>query len=153
MEIKKPLKARILAENAFRGLEVLLVRIVANRPRAGKAQLYRLDRAFPFNTFYNNELINRNDIPFTQGSWRSEYVNWINARFMESRANGASPFPEVDSLEWQIQELQDMAQLRERFNLNDPMVHSFWMEYLTEFDSRADWWRRFVRVNGPCDVL
>lgn len=98
-------------------------------------------------------LLDRSDVPSCRAHWRNEFCNWISKRFEGSRVNGADLFPEEGTLEWQLQELADMVALKERFSLSDPLVHSFWMEYLSEHSARVDWWRRFLRLNGPCDTL
>ncbi|MBW3635794.1 MAG: hypothetical protein KY445_04910 [Armatimonadetes bacterium] len=110
-------------------------------------------KAFPGNSIFLKGLVKRTDVPSHRAHWKSCFSEWISKRFSESRRNGADIFPEPGSREAQIQDLADIVALNQKFDLNDPTVRLFWLEYLCENPLRADWWRRFIKLNGPCDVL
>lgn len=109
--------------------------------------------AFPRQSNFYGGVVKRHDVPSSAGHFRSLFADWCLARFRADREAGADLFPAPGSLTAQLQDLADTAELGLRFDLTDTIVQSYFIEWLTEHPARADWWRRFLKLNGPCDTL
>lgn len=126
---------------------------VAKKPLSGNGAIAPRPAAWSRGTIFCNGLINRSDVPSCRSHFRGLFMDWVSTRFYESRQSGADIFPEAGTRAAQIQDLADTAALGQKFDLNDPSVAPLWIEYLTENPTRADWWRRFLKLNGSCEVL
>ena len=109
--------------------------------------------AFPGNVTFYGGLAKRKDVPSSAAHFRGLFCDWVIVRFGAERREGADLFPVPGSPAAQLQDLADCAALGLPFDLSDAVVSSHFIEWLSEAPARADWWRRFLKLNGPCETL